>query len=291
MPFPFFQTRCNDNHQHLNLAQNPPRFVFLAPGLSGKSVVSASFSPYCGNGCVRDADCAWPKRPWFLCGGAAVVPAAWWRAATTRRTITRNVARLSVCNQRSPNKSLTGRGQRQCALHPLSDKKGKPTSKGFFNINHLPRTRLHKATAPTSRILQPLPTANHPAILQITLVPRHELDRLHTACILPEVAFHIYHLHEVVEGLEGGGSRDVVDEEKGVGFEIRGGPEAAVFFLARRVGEGEEVGLAVYGASGGIGVLWEVRSEMGSVGLSRCGYLSWGHICREDAVKFYCMVE
>ena len=69
------------------------------------------------------------------------------------------------------------------------------------------------------------------------------------------IAFHIYHLQEVVEGVEGGGSRDVVDEEEGVGFEIRGSPEAAVFFLASRVGEGEEVRLAVYDACGGVGVL------------------------------------
>ena len=98
-------TRCNDNHQHLNLAQNPPRFVFLAPGLSGKSVVSASLSPYGDNGCcVRDAECTWLKGPWFLCGCAAPVPAAVWRAATTRRTITRGVGRVSICRHREKPK-------------------------------------------------------------------------------------------------------------------------------------------------------------------------------------------
>ncbi len=71
------------------------------------------------------------------------------------------------------------------------------------------------------------------------------------------LTFHVYHLHKVVQSVEGGGSRDVVDEEEGVGFEIRGSPEAAVFFLAGGVGEGEEVGLAVYGACGGVGVLWK----------------------------------
>ena len=69
------------------------------------------------------------------------------------------------------------------------------------------------------------------------------------------IAFHIYHLHEVIKIVEGGGSRDVVDEKEGVGFEIRGGPEAAVFLLAGRVGEGEEVGLSVYSSGGGVGVL------------------------------------
>lgn len=137
------------------------------------------------------------------------------------------------------------------------------TSKSFLNINHLPRARLHEPTAPTPRILQPLPTADHPAILQITLIPRHQLDRLDAAGILPVILLHIYHLHEVVEAFEGRGSRDVVDEEEGVRFEIRGGPQAPVFFLAGCVCEGEEVGTAVYGAGGGVGVLWEEGSARG----------------------------
>lgn len=86
-----------------------------------------------------------------------------------------------------------------------------------------------------------MPAANHSAFFEITLVPRDKLNWLHTARILPMIAFHIYHLHEVIKGVEGGGGRDVVDEQKGIGLEIRGSPEAAVFFLASRVGEGEEV--------------------------------------------------
>lgn len=79
---------------------------------------------------------------------------------------------------------------------------------------------------------------------------------------MPRIAFYINHLHEVIEIVEGRGGGNVVDEQEGIGFEIRGCPEAAVFFLAGGVGEGEEVGLAVYGASGGVGILWveEVRS-------------------------------
>lgn len=41
---------------------------------------------------------------------------------------------------------------------------------------------------------------------------------------------------------------DVVDEEEGVRSQVSGGPHAAVFFLAGRVGEEERVGLAVDGA-------------------------------------------
>lgn len=89
---------------------------------------------------------------------------------------------------------------------------------------------------------------------------------------------HLYHLQEVVKGVEGGGSRDVVYEEEGVGFEIRGGPEATIFFLAGRVGEGEEVGPAVYGAGGGVGVLWASRVRDGK---------SWGREVRVPIVGSY----
>ena len=140
----------------------------------------------------------------------------------------------------------------------MLEEKGGPTSKSLLNIHHLPRTRLHEPTPPTPRILQPLPTTYYPTVLQITLVPRHQLDRLHAACIQSVITFHINHLHEIFKRIQGRGSRDVVDEEEGVRFEIRSGPEAPVFFLAGRVGEREEVGLTVYGARGGVGVLWEV---------------------------------
>ena len=73
------------------------------------------------------------------------------------------------------------------------------------------------------------------------------------------ITLHINHLHEIFERIQRRGSRDVVDEEEGVRFEVRGGPEAPVFFLTGCVGEGEEVGLTVYGARGGVGVLCEKR--------------------------------
>ena len=73
------------------------------------------------------------------------------------------------------------------------------------------------------------------------------------------ITFHVDHLHKIFESIQGRGSRDVVNEEEGVRFEIRRGPEATVFFLTGRIGEGEEVGLTVYGARGGVRVLWEMR--------------------------------
>lgn len=50
---------------------------------------------------------------------------------------------------------------------------------------------------------------------------------------------------EVGELLEGGEGGDVVDEEEGVGSEVRGGPHSAVFFLPCCVGYGEVVVCAV----------------------------------------------
>lgn len=130
-----------------------------------------------------------------------------------------------------------------------------PTSKSFLNIHHLPCTRLHEPTPPTPRILQPLPTTYYPTVLQITLVPRHKLDRLHAACIQSVITFHIDHLHKIFESVQGRRSRDVIDEEEGVRLEIRGGPEATVFFLTGRIGEREEVRLTVYRARGRVRVL------------------------------------
>lgn len=63
------------------------------------------------------------------------------------------------------------------------------------------------------------------------------------------LALHVNHAEEVVERIEGRGGCDVVDEEEGIGAEVGGSPEAAVFFLAGGIGEVEVVGAAVDGAS------------------------------------------
>ena len=59
----------------------------------------------------------------------------------------------------------------------------------------------------------------------------------------------------MIEVVQGSGARDVVDQEEGVGG-VQGGrrEERPVFFLAGRVGQGEEVGLAGDGAGGGVRV-------------------------------------
>lgn len=73
----------------------------------------------------------------------------------------------------------------------------------------------------------------------------------------------------MLERVERVGVGDVVDEQEGVGFEVAGGPEAAIFFLAGRVGQGEVVGEAVDDAGDGVGVF----CGDGSV-VVRCG--CWG---------------
>jgi len=120
------------------------------------------------------------------------------------------------------------------------------TSKGLLDIYHLPRTCLHEPTPIRPRPFQPLPTTDHPHVLQVALVAGHNLNRLHGTTVLPMIALHIYHLKKVVEVAERGRGRDIVDEEECVRAEIRSCPKTAIFFLSRSVGQREKVGLAVY---------------------------------------------
>lgn len=69
----------------------------------------------------------------------------------------------------------------------------------------------------------------------------------------------------MIQGVEGRGIGDVVDEEKGVGFEIARGPESPILFLAGGVGKREMVCQAVYDPSYGVGVLYGVDQQL------RCG--------------------
>lgn len=62
------------------------------------------------------------------------------------------------------------------------------------------------------------------------------------------LALHVNHTEEVIKSIEGRGGCDVVDEEEGIGAEVGGSPEAAVFFLTGGIGEMEVVGVAVDGA-------------------------------------------
>lgn len=132
---------------------------------------------------------------------------------------------------------------------------GKRTSKSLFDIHHLPRARLHEAAITRSRVLQPPLARHHPLNVQIALVARNQLHGLDGTGILPVLALHVDHGEEIVEGVKRRGGGDVVNEEEGIGAEVGGRPEAAVFFLAGGVGEGEVVRMAIDDARNGIRVL------------------------------------
>ena len=133
---------------------------------------------------------------------------------------------------------------------------GKRTSKSLFDVYHFPRTCFHEAAIPRSGILQPPLTRHHPFDIQIALVARNELHGLYGTGILSMLALHIDHGEEVVEGIERRGGGDIVDKKKGIGAEVGGGPETAVFFLAGGIGEREVVRMAVDDTGDGVGVLY-----------------------------------
>lgn len=139
--------------------------------------------------------------------------------------------------------------------HQSSANSGKRTSKSLFDVHHLPRARLHEAAIPRSCVLQPPLARHHPLDVQIALIARNQLHGLYGTGILPVLALHVDHGEEIVEGIKRRGGGDVVNEEEGIGAEVGGRPEAAVFFLASGVGEGEVVRMAIDDARDGIRVL------------------------------------
>ena len=112
------------------------------------------------------------------------------------------------------------------------------TGKRFLDIHHLPRTRLHKPAPVPSRVLQPVARPHRPALLQIALVPCHDLDRRwhpHVnplragpqfakepfVVFLPLVGLHVDQLHEIVQRPQAVWVGDIVDEEEGIRFQCR----------------------------------------------------------------------
>lgn len=68
------------------------------------------------------------------------------------------------------------------------------------------------------------------------------------------LSLDVYHFNIIVQGVEGGGIGEIVDEEEGIGRKVRAGPEGTVFFLTSGVGEGEMVGQSIDGAGDRVGV-------------------------------------
>ncbi len=181
-----------------------------------------------------------PERPRLL---EAVFGCDSWalRAATTLRTITESYGKRN--NQKIGNSE------------PMLRQLEKRTSKSLFDVDHLPRTRLHEAAIPRSRIFQAPLARHHPFDIQIALVACNELHGLYGPGILPVLALHVDHGEEVVKGVERRCGGYVVNEEEGIRSEVGGGPETTVLFLAGRVGKGEVVRMAVDDAGDGVGVL------------------------------------
>lgn len=158
--------------------------------------------------------------------GMGAAPEAWRRrAATTRRTMTAKVS-ISKCRFGVPG--TVEIPIRVCPPPPpprfLSFSYGvvvSRTCKSLFHIHHLSRTGLHKPTVPPPRPLEPLPARYGPGVFQIALIPRHDFDRLNFLCILTVLTFHVDHLHKVIERSKGRVIGNVVDEEEGIGAEIR----------------------------------------------------------------------
>lgn len=158
------------------------------------------------------------------------------RAATTRRTRTVVVFMISLFCMESWIGIVT------------------LTRKRLFNIDHFPRARLHESISPRSCPFQSISCADLSHTLQIAFIPRDQTYRQDLPSFHAIFALLIDELVEVFEGFERVVLGDVVDEEKGIAVEVGVGPEAAVFFLACRVGEGEGVGRAVYDSRDGVRV-------------------------------------
>jgi hypothetical protein len=213
------QKRTN-GYQHLSLLQKLS--VCVPSCFSSGASVDGSFALGGGRAAVR-----------YGCVEGAS-PAASRRASTTRRTST---AAVSMVSWYSPSPRRL-------------------TCKRLLNVDHLAGARLHEATLAPPRPLQAVLGLDLALALQVALVAGDNLDGRRLAVVDAGLVLHVDHLHEEIERIERVGRGDVVDEQEGVGLQVRGRPEAAVLLLAGCVGEHEVVGHAVDGARHRVRVLW-----------------------------------
>ena len=122
------------------------------------------------------------------------------------------------------------------------------TSKSLLDVNDLARRSLHETTASALCPLQTVSSTDLSLTLKIAFVSSDHDSRPALSLLLSVFSFHFNQLGKEVEVLQRLGIGNVVDEEEGVRGQVRGGPHAAVFFLAGSVCEEEGVGLAVDGA-------------------------------------------
>lgn len=122
------------------------------------------------------------------------------------------------------------------------------TGKSLLDVNDFARRGLHETTASALCPLQTFSSTNLSLTLKIAFISGDHNGRPALSLLLSVLPLHLNQLGEKVEVLQRLGIGNVVDEEKGIGSQVGGGPHAAVFFLAGRVGEEQRVGLAVDGA-------------------------------------------
>jgi hypothetical protein len=187
------------------------------------------------------ADKASPKGPLLI----LVLPSP---VSPSPLLLTQNRQRLAT-RRRPP---LWWGGALPPSLNDTPNKQGKR----LLDIDHFPSTRLHEATAVAPGPVEADLCRDLSGALQVAFVCGDDFDGGGAAAVLARLGFHVDEGVEVVEGGERGERGDVVDEEEGVRGQVRGGPEAAVFFLAGRVGQHEVVGVAVDGARYGVRVLY-----------------------------------
>lgn len=144
---------------------------------------------------------------------------------------------------------------------------------GLLDVHAVAGTGLHEAAAVGARPLE-AGLRGHLALgLQIALVAGHDLDgpdvwrgRLRVVVagagiarvgsgLEARVGLHVDEVVEVGELVQRGRAGDVVDEQEGVGVQVRGRPHAAILLLAGGVGDGEMVRLAIDAARHRVRVL------------------------------------
>lgn len=154
--------------------------------------------------------------------------------------------------------------------HALHDER-----KRLLDIDLVAGARLHEAAAASARPLEPRGRRHRPALLQVALVARHNLDGLDgpgaragagigwadagaagaLGVVEADLGLHADELVKVLQGVEGVARSDVVDHEEGVCAEVGRRPHAAVLLLAGGVSEAQVVGDAVDDARDAVVVL------------------------------------
>lgn len=123
-----------------------------------------------------------------------------------------------------------------------------------------------------ARICQSIPGGDCTTLFQVALVAHHDFGRrrqtnpgaravgsefLAQPFILLHALFRLLVdlVHEIVQRLQARGIGNVVDQQKAIGLSGGFRPEAPIFLLSRRIGDGQKVREAIDGARDRVRVL------------------------------------